>query len=202
MNTDHPAAAALVAVLHDASEQLHLPVTEITVRSLEAHDWPDGCLGLPGNGCPDVITPGFRIVLGSPGDGFAYRTDQRGTARREPASATVQGDLQVHVSRSGGLIGRTSEVDLNTATMPAAEAEELKRLVEEADFWNLPQQIGNGEPIEDGYSYSITVAAERGHHSVGTYDGTQNGLAQYPGFGAMLGWLAARTPSSMSLPDL
>ena len=84
MSADHPAVLTLDFVLRDASERLGVPVKEIPIRSLEAHDWPDACLGLPGKGCTEEITPGFRVVLGPPADGFVYRTSHRGSGRREP----------------------------------------------------------------------------------------------------------------------
>jgi hypothetical protein len=203
MAGDHPAILTLDFVLRDAAEQLGVPVTEIAVRSLEARDWPDACLGLPGNGCTEVITPGFRVMLGPPADGVAYRTGPSGTGRREPSSGTEQGDLAVHFSRSGGFTGRErSELHLSTATMPPAEAEELKRLVEEADFWNIPKFIDNGEPIPDGYSYGVSVTADDRNHGVSTYDGAGNGPAAYPGFWVLLGWLSGRTPSQFGDPDL
>jgi hypothetical protein len=182
----------LIAVLQTASDLLRLPVTEIAVKSLEARDWPDRCLGLPGDVCLEVITPGFRVVLGPPADGVAWRTDQQGKIRREPDGGPQSGELSVDFVRTGGLVGRPVELHLSTATMPAAEAGELKRLVAEADFWNLPVGIDNGEPIVDGYSYSVGVTADGRNHDVNTYDGTRNGLASYPGFGALLGWLAER----------
>jgi hypothetical protein len=194
--TDHPAVVVLTAVLQEASDLLRLPLTEIAVQSLQARDWPDGCLGLPGQGCAEVITPGFRVVLGPPADVFAWRTDQQGKIRREPVAGPEVGDLAVDYGVSGGLTGHaSSELHLNTATMPPAEAEELKRLVLEADFWNIPTWMNNGDPIPDGYSYGVSVTAGSRRHGVNWYDGSGNGLAPYPAFGVLVAWLGSRAPS-------
>jgi hypothetical protein len=202
MNTDHPAIVALVAVLQKASEEFSAPVSEIAVRRMEARKWRDGCLELPENGCPDVVTPGFRIELDSAGAIIAYRTDMQGKVRREPAGGTEPLDLVVDFIRTGGFTGRErSESHFATATMPAAEAEELKRLVAQADFWNLPTSIDSGDPIPDGYDYGVSVTADSRHHAVNAYDGTK-GFAAYPGFGELLGWLSARTPSQFGEPEL
>jgi hypothetical protein len=86
--------------------------------------------------------------------------------------------------------------------MPPAEAEELKQLVEAADFWTIPTWIDNGDPIPDGYSYGVSVTASGRHHGVNWYDGTESGLAAYPGFVMLVGWLGARAPSPTVLSEL
>jgi hypothetical protein len=79
--TSHPAIVALAAVLNDATGILRIPIGEVVVEYVEAREWPDSCLGAPqpGEGCADVVTPGFIITLG---DGFTYHADQKGNVRR------------------------------------------------------------------------------------------------------------------------
>ena len=202
MPARHPAVAALTAALRDAARAVRVPATEIAVASLTARDWPDGCLGLPkeGEACVDAVTPGYRIELGPPADGFAYRSDLQGHVRREPPGGSETGHLQVRFERSGGLAGAHHTLDLDTGAMPAAEAAELQGLVERADFWALPGRIDNGEPIADGFSYVVTATVGRRRHAVRTYDGTRDGLAPYPGFAALVGWLNDRTPFGPTPP--
>jgi hypothetical protein len=61
-----PASARASALM---AEWLAVPPRELTVVTAEAVVWPSACLGvtLPGMGCADRLTPGFRIVLR---DGF------------------------------------------------------------------------------------------------------------------------------------
>ncbi len=204
MDARHPAIVALTAVLADAANLLRVPSAEIAVAYLEAQDWPDSCLGLagPDEGCADVITPGYRIVLGSPGDGFVYRTDQQGNIRREPTGPSETGRLHVHFARTGGIGGFRNEVELDTDTLPPDEAQELKRLVEQAGFWNLPEQIDNGQPVADGFSYVIRASIGRRNRTVTTYDGSKNGSGQYPGFPELLAWLGGRVPFGRDAPQV
>lgn len=62
----------------DLARRLKLPVSEISVVSVEAVDWPDTSLGCPqpGMAYAQVITPGFRVVLEAAGQSYEYHTDQ------------------------------------------------------------------------------------------------------------------------------
>lgn len=67
--------------LEDLAQRLSVPAEEIRVRSVEAVDWPDACLGVssPDQACALVITPGFRIALWYAGTTYWYHTDTRDT---------------------------------------------------------------------------------------------------------------------------
>ncbi len=197
----HPAVVAISAVLKDASAEAGAPITDITVETLDAQEWPDGCLGLsqPGEGCTDAIVPGYRIELGKAAAGFVYRTNQGSEFRREGRAQPTE-TLFVRFTRSGGLIGRPTTREFDTATMPKNEAEELAGLVNEAKFWDLPKQIDNGAPVADGFSYTVWANIGRRNNEVNSYDGTHDGTAKYPGLAALIGWLSQRTPSTSDIP--
>lgn len=74
---DVPAVAAARQVL---AQQIRTVPEAIRVISLEAVDWPDGCLGVyaPGVSCIQVIVPGYRIVLEAEGRRYTYHTDREG----------------------------------------------------------------------------------------------------------------------------
>jgi hypothetical protein len=77
---------AVVAAEEALSQSQDIPLAQIEVVSYESRDWPDGCLGLgkPGEGCIDVITPGYLVVLQAEGQRYVYRTDDTGNmVRRE-----------------------------------------------------------------------------------------------------------------------
>ena len=61
----------------DLARRLELSVSEISVISVEAVDWPDTSLGCPEPGMmyAQVITPGYLIVLGAAGQNYKYHTD-------------------------------------------------------------------------------------------------------------------------------
>ncbi len=65
----------------DLTERLGAQADDISVVSVVGRVWPDGCLGLPGSYCTQVLTPGYRIALehqpansGTVGDIYYYRT--------------------------------------------------------------------------------------------------------------------------------
>jgi hypothetical protein len=71
---------AVDAALRDASSHLGVPVTDLTVVSVEAHDWSDASLGCPRQGVlyAQVITPGYLIVISGGGKTLEYHTDASG----------------------------------------------------------------------------------------------------------------------------
>ena len=76
---DIPAAArAAITVLMG---QLNLAAGQIGVISVEAVDWPDGCLGVTRIGvlCTQAIVPGFRVVLEANGKQYEFHTNQDGS---------------------------------------------------------------------------------------------------------------------------
>lgn len=76
---------AVQAARRDLAGRIGEEALEIDVVSVEAADWPDACLGLPREDelCAQVITAGYRVVLGdAEGVFYLYRTDARGGAVR------------------------------------------------------------------------------------------------------------------------
>ena len=62
----------------DLARRLELSVSEISVISVEAVDWPDTSLGCPEPGMmyAQVITPGYLIVLDAKGQTCEYHSDE------------------------------------------------------------------------------------------------------------------------------
>ena len=194
--SDHPAIVALGTVLIDAAAELRVSVDEITVQSLQAHEWPDGCLGLdlPGQACTEAITPGYRIVLGPPAGNSTYRTDQHGTIQRETAG-DVQEAIHVRYEISGGIAGIRDVFEVDTADLPEVETEELRRLIEAADFWSLPERIDDGGQIVDGLDHTVVVTEGSRQHTVSLISSLGSAESHYPSFLALLGWLRGRMES-------
>jgi hypothetical protein len=61
----------------DLARRLDLSPAAIRLLSVEAVDWPDAGLGCPQHRLlyPDVVTPGFRVVLEAQDQTYAYHTD-------------------------------------------------------------------------------------------------------------------------------
>ena len=188
--TSHAAVQALAAVVREAANLLRVPIEEIKVESLSAQDWPDSCLGLgkPDDGCADVVTPGFLIVLG---DGFRYRTDMAGNIRTE--SANLDDELTIDFGQSGGIGGWTTEYRADDSTLTSEDVVTVRRFIDETVFFDLPREVANGQPITDMFDYTLTVRHGRRHHTVHTYDGS--GPHQSPALVEFIAWLQERAPA-------
>lgn len=88
------------AVIRALSDSLGISEENITLVSIEAVDWPDGCLGIQEEGvmCTQVITPGFQILVEANGREVEYRTNEDGTQIR-PATVLMRW------KREGGIAG-------------------------------------------------------------------------------------------------
>jgi len=75
------APQAALNAREDLAQKLNIPADEITIVSVEAVEWPDGCLGVYVEGimCIQVITPGYRVVLEANGQVYEYHTNQTGS---------------------------------------------------------------------------------------------------------------------------
>jgi hypothetical protein len=78
------APAAALKARADLVSQLQLDPDTIMLVSVEAVEWPDGCLGVqtPGVMCTMVITPGYRVVLEADGKQYEYHTNETGDVVR------------------------------------------------------------------------------------------------------------------------
>jgi hypothetical protein len=73
--------------------------------------------------------------------------------------------------KTGGLLGREVESDIDLNQLPGDEAQEIQRLILESNLFNIPQTLI--EPARhDEYEYTITVDAGNSHHTVQTSDST------------------------------
>jgi len=78
---------------------------------------------------------------------------------------------KISFKRSGGFIGRGFRFELNLNNLPISTVRNITRLVEEAQFFDLPENlIKNFKP--DEYQYTITVDAGITNHTVRTNDST------------------------------
>ena len=83
--------------------------------------------------------------------------------------------MHVQVSIDGGIAyfpGLAKPINLDTETLPAQDAEEMRRLVAAADFFSLPESIGQqpARGAADYRHYTITVDDGSAHHAVQVTD--------------------------------
>jgi hypothetical protein len=116
------APAAALAARGMLVEQLNIDPDTITLISVEQVDWPDACLGVqtPGLACAQVITPGYKVILGANGDQYEFHTNLDGSGVKEVDSST-SGD----VKPGGGLVTRPQAEKWATAPEAALSARQL-----------------------------------------------------------------------------
>lgn len=78
---------------------------------------------------------------------------------------------KITFKRSGRFIGRGTRFELNLNNLPISAVRNITRLVEQAQFFDLPENlVRNSQP--DEYQYTITVDAGITNHTVHTDDST------------------------------
>lgn len=75
----------------------------------------------------------------------------------------------IKFERSGGFMGRTTSLTLDVNQLPHDQAETLRRLLEDANFVMLDEELVS-HPMPDEFDYTITVETDDLHHAVHTSD--------------------------------
>ena len=79
--------------------------------------------------------------------------------------------MRITFERTGGFIGSKSGMTINLDDLPLDQAEMLRRLLDEANFFTLLAKPST-DPIPDGFRYTITVESDTNQHTVHTSDTT------------------------------
>lgn len=85
--TEIPTAVALARTFAAQRVKVNENEDEVAIVSVVQKDWPNACLGMPGNTpedefCAEMITPGYEVTLKAQGRKFIYRTNMEGTQIR------------------------------------------------------------------------------------------------------------------------
>ena len=187
---DHPALVALSAAIENAANLLRVPAEGVALGAMEARDWPDSCLGLPEDdeACAEVVTPGYLIRLS---DGFTYRADHHATVGGTPKLVIAPIEIRVRFSVSGGMGGRPRSYETDSYQLPEADEEELRRLIAEANFFDVPNFLLES-PVADGITSRLWIAVGRRAHQVTRGGGID--ADDIEAFHALAAWVDARTP--------
>lgn len=78
---------------------------------------------------------------------------------------------KINFKRTGGVLGREIDRDIDLNEIPATESQELMRLITETNFFKIPQNMIE-RTIPDEYEYTVTVEAGNTHHTIHTSDST------------------------------
>lgn len=94
--------------------------------------------------------------------------------------------MNIHFERSGGFAGLRLQHELDTNSLPPAEAEEITRLVDSAHFFELPPTLRATQPGADRFRYKLSVNSGTQNHSVELDD-----AAAPASLRPLLSWLTA-----------
>jgi hypothetical protein len=78
--------------------------------------------------------------------------------------------MRIRYERSGGLVNIPSKVEVDSETLPAGQAKELKRLIEAADLFNQPAEPPASQDAPDQFQYEITVEDGKRRQRIRTTD--------------------------------
>jgi len=174
------AIVGLARVLEDASTILNTPASEILLNSLELRARTEE---------PDPLPPAFFIRLTR---GLSYWADTQGNISRV-TDPPVDDELRIWFIQEGGQAGWRSEYEADETSLTTNEVTDLRRMISESNFFELPDQVGNGEPIPDFFHYTVWVAVGRRNKTVTTYERT--GPQESPALMALFDWLKQRAPA-------
>lgn len=76
---------------------------------------------------------------------------------------------KITFERSGGLLGQTINTALDLDGVPSSESQHLLRLIQEADFFRIPENLV-ARLTADEFLYTITVQAGVTRHRVRVSD--------------------------------
>ena len=77
---------------------------------------------------------------------------------------------RIKFERTGGFAGMRIAADIELEDLPKEQADRLCELMDDVDFDELPENLMKGNPVPDGFTYSITVESQEGQHTVITSD--------------------------------
>ncbi len=129
---DHPIMAAPMPpemvpeqvsdrVLAQASQELQLPINELSILRVNQETWLDGCLGLgrPDEGCLQALVPGWQLEVFHQNQSDFYRTDNDGNVIRR---STLDNNLPPSIAAKViDLAASASGIPANQLTVTAAE---------------------------------------------------------------------------------
>ncbi len=74
--------------------------------------------------------------------------------------------MRIRFERTGGFAGMRLTATIDTEALPLERADELRRLVDAASFFDLPTTIRSSAPGADQFQYQLTIEVEGRRHTV------------------------------------
>lgn len=74
--------------------------------------------------------------------------------------------MKIHFQRSGGLEGIVTDLKIDTDSISPEESSKLQKLINESNFFDLPEQILTKENAADYFTYKISIENQTKKHSI------------------------------------
>ncbi len=105
--------------------------------------------------------------------------------------------MRVQFERKGGFVGAPLSANIDVDTLPAAESQHLRDLIEGAGFFALPAVMTASVPGGDRFQYTLTIHSPERQHTVQVHE-----AAVPSSLRPLLEWLtsAARERRGSGLP--
>ena len=78
--------------------------------------------------------------------------------------------MRVDFIRTGGFGGIRLTTSVETTELPPDQAVTIHKLLDDARFFDLPQNIAPPRPVPDSFQYQLTVASAQETHTVQVTD--------------------------------
>src|SRR5512147_2133488 len=78
--------------------------------------------------------------------------------------------MHIQFKRSGGFTGMRLSCSVDTDQLSPEQAEELDKLIGNAEFFELPEKLVPEQPRPDRFEYHVRVEAEHKEHAVTVSD--------------------------------
>ncbi len=74
--------------------------------------------------------------------------------------------MRISIERTGGVTGITIAATVDTKNLSQDDAQKLRQMVKEADFFNLPPKITSPSPQPDRFQYELKAEQNGQQHTV------------------------------------
>lgn len=82
-------------------------------------------------------------------------------------AGTAEGNtLRISIERTGGVAGITIATAVDVKDLSSDEAQKLRQMVEESDFFKLPEKITSRSPQPDRFQYELKIEDNGRQHTV------------------------------------
>ncbi len=78
--------------------------------------------------------------------------------------------MHIDFTRTGGFAGMRLTTSVDTANLPPDQATNLQKLMDDAQFFDLPAKLMPDKPMPDRFEYHVTVSSDQQTHTIDVND--------------------------------